>query len=263
MTQLKIVSNTNADQTYRQLLSDLDHEPNVSPRGMPVYESIAHRVVIDMEEPVVTSMARKLHLPFLFAEAAWMLEGRADVEWIAPYNRHLSRFSDDGDVFFGAYGPKIEAQFSGVVQALLQDKDTRQAVLTIWRENPPPTKDVPCTVSLQFMIRNGKMHCISNMRSNDAWLGFPYDIFNFSMVAWAVALEYNQHGFEPISIGKLFHSVASMHRYEQNAVAARDVVLNATAFKSVSMPDFHQINNKHMLTELLKGLAEGHLYAKR
>src|SRR3546814_5271713 len=65
---------------------------------------------------------------------------------IAPWNRHISQFSDDGVVFAGAYGPRINLQLDYVLNKLREDPDTRQAGLTIWRPNPQPSKDIPCKI---------------------------------------------------------------------------------------------------------------------
>ena len=75
-----------------------------------------------------------------------------------------------------------------VVETLLSDNGTRQAVMTIWERSPRESKDIPCTVSLQFLIRYDKLHCIANMRSSDCYLGLPYDVFSFSMIATYVRL---------------------------------------------------------------------------
>ena len=57
-------------------------------------------------------------------------------------------------------------------------------IINIWRENPRSSKDIPCTLSLQFFLREASdqlwLHTIATMRSNDAWLGVPYDTFNFN-----------------------------------------------------------------------------------
>ena len=51
-------------------------------------------------------------------------------------------------------------------------------------------KDIPCTVSLQFLIRENKLHLFVNMRSNDVFLGLPHDIFCFTMIQEIIANQY-------------------------------------------------------------------------
>ena len=193
---------------------------DVTPRGQLTKEVLQQTSIVNMRRPVVTLPERKLSTKFLGGEAYWILSGDNRVETIAPYNKNIVNYSDDGVTFFGAYGPRILSQLDYVIDKLKSDADTRQAVLTIWRENPPETKDVPCTVAVNFMIRNHKLNCHVYMRSNDLWLGFPYDVFNFSMLSHLVCCKLNafvvENGGVIIEPGMLYHTASSRHIYEQH-----------------------------------------------
>lgn len=193
----------------------LTHGQEVSPRGKLTREILQRTLQVDMRKPVLAVPDRSLSYRFMAAEAYWILSGDNRVETIAPYNKNISQFSDDGETFFGAYGPKIAAQLDYVIAKLLEDRDTRQAGLTIWRENPPATKDVPCTVAVFFNIRSGQLNAHVFMRSSDVWLGVPYDVFNFSMLAHLVCAHLNKHGLQ-VSPGRLFLTAASSHLYAIN-----------------------------------------------
>jgi thymidylate synthase len=54
-----------------------------------------------------------------------------------------------------------------------------------------------------------------NMRSSDAWLGVPYDWFNFSMLSAGVALLLREKGIN-VQLGNLHFYAASQHLYETN-----------------------------------------------
>jgi len=207
-------------------MNDIFHwGDEVAPRGKLTLELPQYTSVIDMRKPVVTSPERSLSYRFMAAEAYWILTGDNRVATIAPYNSRIAEFSDDGETFFGAYGPKIMEQLPGVVARLQQDPNTRQAGLTIWRENPPATKDVPCTVALWFQLRRGKLNCHSFMRSNDVWLGLPYDAFNFSMLAHLVCAELNSYNEDTVvEPGVLFHTAASSHLYDINWADAKTCI---------------------------------------
>lgn len=193
---------------------------DVTPRGQLTKEVLQQTSIVNMRRPVITLPERKLSTKFLGGEAYWILSGDNRVETIAPYNKNIVNYSDDGVTFFGAYGPRILSQLDYVIDKLKSDADTRQAVLTIWRENPPETKDVPCTVAVHFMIRDHKLNCHVYMRSNDLWLGFPYDVFNFSMLSHLVCCKLNafvvENGGVIIEPGMLYHTASSRHIYEQH-----------------------------------------------
>ena len=196
----------------------------VAPRGQCTKELLQRTMVVDMRRPVLTVPDRKLSYQFMAAEAYWILTGDDRVSTISKYNKHISQFSDDGETFFGAYGPKIVSQLGYVVKKLLLDRDSRQAGLTIWRECPPETKDVPCTVAVFFNIRNNKLNCHVFMRSSDVWLGVPYDVFNFSMLSHMVCCLINGDLTETRPIvepGELHLTAASSHLYERNFEAAQ------------------------------------------
>jgi len=190
----------------------------VSPRGKKTIEMLGYTCGLNMNEPVVAVGDRQLSYKFMAAEALWILSGSNKVADIAPYNARISEFSDDGQVFFGAYGPWVVDQLEYVVNSLVKDRDTRQAVMTMWQRNPKPSKDIPCTVALTFNIRHNLLHCHAFMRSSDIWLGLPYDVFNFSMIAAKVACCYNTIVIqnERISLGSLQVTAASSHLYESN-----------------------------------------------
>ena len=201
--------------TLQNILMDGDF---VSPRGKPTVEIPQHTMIIDMRKPVLVVPTRNLSYRFMAAEAYWILSGDDRVETIAPYNSRISEFSDDGERFFGAYGPKIKAQLPYIIDKLRVDEDSRQAGLTLWRECPPNTKDVPCTIAIFFNIRGNLLNSHVFMRSSDVWLGIPYDVFNFSMLGHLVCGLINEYRLSSNALepGKLFLTAASSHLYETN-----------------------------------------------
>lgn len=214
-------------QVWLQSLTDIMNEGNeVAPRGKKTLEVPQRTIVVDMRRPVLKVPARKLSYTFMAAEAYWILTGDDRVETIAPYNKNISQFSDDGVKFFGAYGPKILGQMEHVVKTLSRDPDSRQAGLTIWRENPPETKDVPCTVAIFFSIRDHKLNAHVFMRSSDIWLGVPYDVFNFSMLSHMVCAllntQWRREEQDALRPGNLYLTAASSHLYDTNWAAASE-----------------------------------------
>lgn len=214
-----------ANVAWRDLLHRiLTQGEIVQPRGKVTREVLGFSTSFAMSYPVVTLAQRKLGYRFLLAEAAWILSGDNRVETIAPYARDIVQFSDDGILFFGAYGPRIRSQLPHVLKSLVKDRDTRQAVLTIWRESPPDTRDVPCSVSVQWFIRNNRLHCIFTMRSSDAWLGAPYDWFNFTMLSVYVARLYTEKTGQELELGNLHFFAGSSHLYEPQWAETQAIV---------------------------------------
>jgi thymidylate synthase len=210
-----VVHGHNMNELWVTLLDKLlVNGKEVAPRAQRTREVIPLTLVLlDPLKNIVTIPERNLNYSFMVAEWLWIMAARDDVPSIAFYNKEIARFSDDGERYFGAYGPKIVGQSTYIINKLKEDPSSRQAVLTIWRENPPGTRDVPCTIAMQFLLRD-KLTLIVTMRSSDAWLGVPYDLFNFSRVlSWfAKQLE--------VEADELVVHLGSSHIYEQHFNAA-------------------------------------------
>lgn len=209
------------DVWYDMLYEILQRGRIMRPRGRLTREVVGHHLVMDMTRPVLTVVERKLGYRFLAAGAAWILSGDDRVSTIAPYSGSIASYSDEGERFFGAYGPKVIDQLGYVVRTLTTDPDSRQAIINIWRENPPPTKDVPCTLSYQFLIREGQLDMVVTMRSNDAWLGAVYDLFDVSMIAGFVLIALRSRAnsasdMQSLTLGTLYHTAGSRHLYHED-----------------------------------------------
>ncbi|MDI1281305.1 thymidylate synthase [Brevundimonas sp.] len=136
---------------------------------------------------------------------------------------YISRYKDfaetDGTIW-GAYGPRIfggeRSQYEIVIDTLRKKPTSRQAVIQLFDRTDieEEHKDIPCTCTLQFLQRDGALHMIAHMRSNDAYWGLPHDIFAFTMIQEIVA---NELGYR---LGSYKHLVGSLHLYD----ASRDEV---------------------------------------
>ncbi len=220
----------NTTETWRRLLRDVlesgkpveQNSAGAAFRGRTSYELISHRTVWPMSNSIVLCPARKPGFRYLAAEAAWILSGSNRLADIAPYAKHMVNFSDDGEFLAGAYGPPWRDQLPYVVQTLTRDRFSRQAVVTCWRPRPGASKDVPCTISLQHLIRDEPvptLHTVVMMRSNDVFFGTVYDVHTFSMISAYVALLLRDH-LGPLTLGLLYLSAGSQHLYKLDREAA-------------------------------------------
>lgn len=193
----------------------------VSPRGHKTLELLNHTTSVQLSRPIVTQVERNLSYRLMAAEALWILSGDNRVYSLSRYAKKYEEFSDEGIFLRGAYGPKVVDQLPYIFEAFKNDLQTRQAVLTTWRERPAPSRDIPCTISMQFLIRRWELHMIVSMRSSDAWLGWPYDVFSFSMIAFYVALMLKKLGITNVILGSLWINAGSQHLYERDLDGAR------------------------------------------
>ena len=216
--------NINLDYMLKLSYLDREFDFKCAPRHYNIKELLNDGFIVDMDKPIITLPERKLNYNFMTGEAWWILDGRNDVKSLKQYMGVIERYSDDGIRFFGAYGPKIVDQLSYCIKTLVKDRDSRQSCLTIWRQNPPYSKDIPCTLSLQFFLREDRLYTVANMRSQDIWLGLPYDAFNFSAISFFMCLSLRDILKQPtLKLGELYINAASRHIYETNYQEARKV----------------------------------------
>lgn len=181
-------------------------------RGFKTKELLCQTLVLtNPKDCLLTTPSRKLNEAFQVGEMVWILTGNDDLAQISYYNKNMAKFSDDGHVLAGAYGPRIHMQKRYIIDLLKKDPDTRQAVLTIWSPSPKPSKDIPCTVMMHFLKNEmGDLDLIVYMRSNDIFLGLPYDISTFCCFLMLVAHEVG------LSVGSYYHVAGSLHAYEHD-----------------------------------------------
>jgi thymidylate synthase len=204
----------NTDSVWKELLIDITAGGSeVRPRGIPVKELIGSSYRVDMNKPIISLASRKVNHAFMFAEAAWICGGSNWLADLTPYMKRYADFSDDGVFLNGAYGVKVAEQVAYAADTLSKDRDSRQAIINIWRERPASSKDIPCTINMQFFIRDHKLHMVTNMRSQDVVLGFTYDVFTFSAVAALVRSLLILRGIN-VELGFLHVHVGSLHLYE-------------------------------------------------
>lgn len=202
-------------------------------RGQKVKELFNQQFMIDMEGPHLYEPKRKLSKKFLFAEAAWILSGSNSLSDIEPYNKNIKNFSDNGRSFHGAYGVPFTDQVDYVVKTLEEDRHSRQAGMTFWKQNPRKTLDVPCTISLFFTIRNRYLYTFVTMRSSDIWLGLPYDVFNFTMISYYILLSLKD---ESLKLGSLNFYAMNQHLYERDYQKASEILSTACDGCEPSLP---------------------------
>ena len=192
---------------------------NPSRDGDVVAECLnAVTVIEDPTRNIITSADRKMPMRYAVGELLWYLSGSNRLEDIAKFSKVWERMSDDGITINSAYGHRIFEefgfdQFKYVEQALTANPFSRQAVIHIkdavdYHRNP--TKDVPCTIALQYFIREGKLHATTYMRSNDLWTGFPYDVFCFTCFQILLAFKLG------VDIGTYTHVAGSLHLYKRS-----------------------------------------------
>lgn len=224
-------------QAFKVLATQAQDGFGASSRDGDVVGEICDAVfcVEDPTRNIVSNPIRKMPMRYAVGELAWYLSGSNKVKDISRFAKKWVEISDDGETNNSAYGYRIFSKFGfdqwEHVKALLKkDPNSRQAVIHIKDANNFPTKDVPCTVYLQFFIRDGKLNMSTHMRSNDIWMGVPYDMFSFCFLQMMMAMELG------VEIGQYTHYAGSLHLYKRDYKTAKRNIEALQGSKTVSAP---------------------------
>lgn len=179
--------------------------------------------LLDITENVPT-VRTPYSISYMLGELAWYFTGRDDVEFISKFSSFWKRISDDGVTNRSAYGAIVFNRYGfdqveQVIDTLTRDPSSRRAIINFNVPNPWrfETKDEICTIALVFELRDGKLDCTGIMRSNDIWLGTPYDVVFFTELQKHIA---NVLG---VAYGKYTHFAVSLHAYTRDIDYVRGV----------------------------------------
>lgn len=180
--------------------------------------------IMDPTRCILKTDIRRLPMRYMVGEMLWYLSGVPTLDAIRLYTKAWDRMSDDGKYVNSNYGYRIKYghceysnevfnQLEMVEEMLRKDPSSRQAVIHIKQARDLvkyPTKDVNCTVCLQFFIRDKKIYMTTYMRSNDLWMGFPNDVFQFTAIQTYLAMRLG------VGLGSYTHIAGSLHLYERD-----------------------------------------------
>jgi len=170
-------------------------------------------------------------------ELCWYLSACNKLDFIEYYIKKYRKDEEDG-IIYGGYGPRLfnmrnqHNQIENIISLLKAGPTTRRAVIQLYDASDiaEKHKEIPCTCNLQFLIRQGKLHLYVSMRSNDAFKGLPHDVFAFTMLQEIIAKTLE------VELGNYYHSVGSLHLYDDDKAKARTYLNEGFQPTNLNMP---------------------------
>lgn len=209
----------------------LSQETLRAPRGLMTRDAgFTSVVLLNPRDGMPLGMGRGLNPAIGAVEAVQLIAGFSNPELVLKLAPQFGRYAEyDGDrpLFWGGYGTRIGMQVGHQIRKMTEDPNTRQAVITLWdpwRDNVDGKKDYPCTIAMQFSISDGIIDMNTIMRSNDVWLGFPYDVFQFTQLQASIARAMGTES------GLYRHTALSMHLYQRDEKTAREFLATCTKY---------------------------------
>ena len=225
------------------------------PRDQEVIEIEDYTYTLPAYVRFTSFEARKFNLNYVKKEFLWYLNGdRFDLSICKHAKMWNNLIAEDGGINSN-YGQYVFGDVGGidhVVNELTCDKDSRRASIMILSNThlKVGAKDVPCTYSISFRIRNNTLRMSVRMRSQDAVFGMTNDAACFSFIhecVYALMTEV----YPDLKMGSYTHTADSFHVYERHYDMLNSMV-NSTVdeFEFIDCP---QIKNADEVRFLIKG----------
>ena len=212
-------------------INSLKNEEFVTDRtGQKTIEILGATFLAD--EPAIFGTPNESYIEI---EKAWYESQSTNVNWMSEtYNRNVPEAWKYAANSYGEinsnyghiiYSDKYHHQFGRVLDELLNNKDGRRATMvytrpSIWEEYDEDGKnDFICTNAVTYYIRDGKIHCVVQMRSNDVVFGYKNDYAWQLYVLEQMVKDYNdckEDGTPELKVGDIIWQVQNLHVYERH-----------------------------------------------
>jgi thymidylate synthase len=140
--------------------------------------------------------------------------------WQMTGNKHGEINSNYGHL---VWSKQFYNQFSHVVNELANNSFSRRATMvytrpSIWQEyNEHGKNDFICTNAVTYYIRNNKLHCVVQMRSNDVVFGYKNDYAWQKYLLNKVVDRYlDKNIFDDLEVGNIYWQVQNLHVYQRH-----------------------------------------------
>jgi thymidylate synthase len=200
---------------------------SLSVRGSNITELRNRLIVLERpQERCLVTPSRHNNIFATIAETMWVLAGRNDLAFLSHYLPRARDFSDDGQTWRAAYGPRLR-NWHGVDQLrenltlMRNEMSTRRAVVSIFDPAVDfiDSKDIPCHNWIHWLVRDDRLHMNVAVRSNDIMWGFSgINAFEWSVLHELMATWLN------VNAGEITFFASSFHLYEYHEQRAHTIV---------------------------------------
>ncbi len=190
--------------------------------------------------PLITT--KRVHLKSIAYELLWFLRGDGNARWLQEHGVSIwdEWAADDGDLG-PVYGVQWRSwptpdgghvdQLAQVMDTLRRDPDSRRMVVSAWNVAEIPQMALaPCHVMFQLYVADGRLSLHVYQRSADLFLGVPFNIASYALLAHMIA---QQTGLD---IGELVWTGGDCHVYDNHVEQVRtQVAREAYAFPTLRL----------------------------
>jgi len=211
--------------------------------------------ILKPESRWVFSRLPALNIAFALVEVIWIMSGRKDSKFINFFNKEYSKYAGARAEYHGAYGFRLREHFlfdqvEKAYKVLKANHGSRQVVLQIWdsridfpsEAGVPVSDDIPCNICSLLKVRDNMLYWTQVIRSNDMFLGVPYNFIQFTLMQEIIA------GWLNLALGSYCQVSDSLHIYENNYDQIARISKKEIKYKSdnfmLSKKDFDTVLKK-------------------
>ncbi|MEO1924533.1 MAG: thymidylate synthase [Gammaproteobacteria bacterium] len=169
--------------------------------------------------PLVTT--KKCHLKSIIHELLWFLQGNTNIKYLNDNGVSIwDEWADENGDLGPVYGAQWRSwhtanstidQISDVINQIKQNPDSRRLIVSAWNVGELDEMALaPCHAFFQFYVADGKLSCQLYQRSADVFLGVPFNIASYALLAMMVAQVCN------LELGEFIHSFGDAHIYSNH-----------------------------------------------
>lgn len=173
-------------------------------------------ITIDLEEDGFPILASKfVGFKTAIKELLWIWQMQSnDVRKLQDMNVHIwdEWMQEDGTIG-KAYGYQLAKykQVDNLIKTIKEDPTSRRMITTLWNiEDLPEMALQPCAFQTLWNINKGKLNCMLTIRSNDWFLGNPFNVVQYAALVYMIAQVTN---YKP---GRLTVCINDAHIYENH-----------------------------------------------
>jgi thymidylate synthase len=167
--------------------------------GTGTLSVFGHQMRFDLADgfPVLTT--KKLHLRSIIHELLWFLAGDTNVEYLRRNGVTIwdEWANEDGELgpVYGAQwrrwrsadGREID-QITRAVELIRRDPDSRRIIVSAWNVGELEQMALsPCHALFQLYVAEGRLSCQLYQRSADVFLGVPFNVASYALLAHMMA----------------------------------------------------------------------------
>jgi thymidylate synthase len=217
------------EEYHRLLRKVLEHGSYREDRtGVGAYSVFGEQSRYDLSEtfPLVTT--KKLHLRSIIHELLWFLKGETNVGYLREnqvtiWDEWADANGDLGPVYGaqwrgwqGSPGAEPVDQVARLIEGLKTNPYSRRHIVSAWNVARIDEMALPpCHCLFQFFVSGDRLSCQLYQRSADLFLGVPFNIASYALLALMVA---QVCGLKP---GEFVHTFGDLHLYANHLEQAR------------------------------------------